>query len=306
MLGARFERFVYGVAGLGAFALIALALFSGLQPAAIAPTLAALAPDDSVALIGLRLETLRAAPLWQRILATAPATQLEGLARETGFDFRSDLDEVLLAWNGNQVLALIRGNFRRAAVEASLERGGGSRMPYLGWTLIGNKEHALAFLDGSHTVAGPAPLVRAALERRGHPAAAPTPLLAQAREIAGNNQVWMVASGGIGRLARNLPRGALSDLPRPMLELVDALSLGIDFRSGLEATLLLGCRGEQDAATLANTMRGGLEVGRRETPASDPDLLRVLDGIQVSQERWSVRIRVRIAQDLMERLLARR
>ena len=306
MLGARFERFVYGVAGLGAFALIALTLFSGLQPAAIAPTLAELAPADSVVLIGLRLETVRATPLWQRILATAPAAQLEVLARETGFDFRSDLDEVLLAWNGNQALVLIRGNFRRAEVEANLERGGGNRMPHLGWTLIGNEDHAVAFLDGSHTVAGPAPLVRAALERRGHPPAAPTPLLAQAREIAGNNQVWMVAAGGIGRLARNLPRGALSDFPRPVLDLVEALSIGIDFRSGLGATALLGCRGEQDAATLANTMRGGLQMGRLETPGNDPDLLRILDGIQVSQERWSVRVRVHFAQDLMERLLAKR
>ena len=273
-------------------------------PVSIDPDLVALVPGDTVTLAGLRLEALRATPLWQKWVAAKPVAPLDELARDTGLDLRKDVSEVLLASNGKDGVVLARGKFQRAELEANLERRGGKRMPHRGTTLVGNEDAAVAFLSSSIAVAGPAPLVRNAIDQRGR-SGAPKALLEEAKGVAADSQVWAVSLGGLDQAAKAAPQvGNLANLAK-FAELVERFSFGADLRSGLDATGVIVCRNEQDAQTLSDAARGIIGLARLSTPASEPDLLRVYDGIQVSLEQRTVRLHAEIAQELLDKLLAK-
>ena len=72
-------------------------------PLGIDPLLAELVPGDAVTLAGVRLEALRATPLWQKWVAGKPVAPLDELAKETGLDLRKDVSEVLLVSNGKEL-----------------------------------------------------------------------------------------------------------------------------------------------------------------------------------------------------------
>jgi len=271
-------------------------------PVSIDPELAALAPADTVTLAGLRLEVLRGTPLWQKWVVGKKVAPLDELARETGLDLRKDVSEALLASNGKDGVVLARGKFARAELEAGLERRGGKRMPHKGATLVGNEEAAVAILSASVAVAGPAPLVRTIIDQRGR-GGAPKALLAEAKGVAAENQIWAVSAG----MKPELPKGAelpdsLANLAK-IAEMIEKSSFGADLRAGLNATGVMACRSEQDARTLHDALRGIIGLARLSTPDSEPDLLRVWDGIQVSLAERTVRVRVQIAQELVDKLL---
>jgi hypothetical protein len=310
MAGTRIERFVYATLALGTVGLVALAFISELGPSSIDPALAGLVPADTVVLAGLRVEALRTAPIWHNLVASKSAApggrfDLDELARETGFDPRRDITEVLLAWNGRHFVLLGRGSFQRETVEAKLEREGLKRMPYQGLTLLGDEGGAVAFLSASIAVAGSTPLVRSVLDQRGRSGIAPKALLEQAKSIAADNQVWAVSLGGFDQASRAVLQAGNPGNMAKAVELVERASFGVDLRSGLNATAVIVCRSEQDARTLSDAVRDLLGAARLRTPDSEPDMLRAYDGIQVSLEQRGVRLRVQIARELLEKLLAK-
>jgi len=273
-------------------------------PVIIDPSLAEFVPADTVSLAGVRLEALRATPLWQKHVAAKPLAPLDELARDTGLDLRKDVADVLVASNSKDVVVLARGRFARAELEAALERRGAKRMPHRGATLIGNEETAVAFLSASVAVAGPAAVVRTVIDQRGR-GGVPKALAEEAKGIPADSQIWGVSLGGLGQAAKAAPQGSnLGNLAK-FAELVEKTSFGADLRAGLNASGVITCRGEQDARTLSDALRGLVGLGRLSTPDSEPDLLRAFDGIQVSQQQRSVRINAQIAQELMDKLVAR-
>ncbi|MEK7408630.1 MAG: hypothetical protein AAB225_26485, partial [Acidobacteriota bacterium] len=75
-------------------------------PVRVDPALAALAPADAVFLGGVRMEALRATPVYKRWVENKPQTFLDDFARETGLDPRRDVTELLLASDGKQTLTM--------------------------------------------------------------------------------------------------------------------------------------------------------------------------------------------------------
>lgn len=289
-------------------AVAALAAF-GCRPAAergapIDPALAALAPADTVMVAGLRLEALRATPVWQKHVAGKPVAPLDQMAKDTGLDVRKDVSEVLLASDGKDSVVLAKGKFAQAEVEAAIEKRGGKRMPYKGIPLTGNEEAVVAFLDATTVVAGRASVVRSVIDQRGR-SGAPKALLDEARGVAAGNQVWAVSVGGFDELKKGFrPPDDLANLAR-IAAMVEKSSFGADLRSGLNATATLLCRTEEDARTLFDAARGIIGLARLSTPDNEPDLLRFYDGIQVALDQRSVRIRAEISQELLDKALER-
>src|SRR5271157_3617340 len=73
--------------------------------------LAQMVPDDSVTLIGMRMEQLKSPPLFQKLVAQEKLPQMGEFARESGFDPRRDVRDLLFASNGKQTVLLARGSF---------------------------------------------------------------------------------------------------------------------------------------------------------------------------------------------------
>ena len=292
------------------WAWLLLSLAAGCRPAdtgsvRVDPALASLVPPDAVFLAGVRLDALRATPAYQKWVAARPRPLVDEFARETGLDVRKDLWELLLASDGRSTLVMARGKFGPPGQEPRLGREGARRMPYKGYTLMGNESAALVFMNTSTAVAGPAPALRSLIDQRDRSDRGQAKsLLGMLSTIPARSQMWAV-SVGTPALAGKLPQsGNLANLGK-ILALLESSTLAVDLRTGLNLVATGVCRAEQDARTLGDAIRGLIGLARLTTPDNEPEMLRAYDGIRVEQQQRSVRLEALIPQDALDKLLGR-
>src|SRR3954451_11326903 len=104
----------------------------------IDPVLAAMAPADTILLSGIRMSEVRSTPLYTRMISQQRLSELDDFARQTNFDPRKDVTELLLASNGVDNLMLARGNFKIQTP------AGMKKSIYKGATLFGKADGAFA------------------------------------------------------------------------------------------------------------------------------------------------------------------
>lgn len=263
--------------------------------------LAQMVPDTATTLVGMRMEQLKATPLFQKMVSQQQLSQLDEFARESGFDPRRDVRDLLIAVTGKDQVLLARGNFH-VTVPASW-----TKVNYHGYVVIlngGPQSHGgFAILDSTLAVAGPLDGVHLALDqyksgKRNNASA----LLTRARAIPDNFQFWAVTTGGGNLFAGNMPgaSGGL-DFGRLLRSLQNTV-FEADLRNGLKGMLEGECTSAQDAKSLADAARGMVGMGRLNTPENQPDLLRLWDGIKVVQNDQKVTVTADIGQDLIDQL----
>ena len=267
----------------------------------IDPAMTAFIPPDTLALAGVRVDQLRATPLYRKLAGTNRLPRFDEFRSETGIDPERDVRELLLANDGKNSLLIARGTFE-AKAPASVKTS-----VYQGYTLFGDGENAVFTLIGKTIVlAGRAAVVRAAIDRhKGGRHDAPAALLARAEALPGDAQVWAAANGWTGFPPEMLPQmGNAANLNR-VLQSVEDASMSADLRVGVRAAATGDCRTAQDAKTLSESLRGLVGLGRLSVPENQSDLLRTFDGIQVMQDGRSVKIEVDIPQDLADQLVGK-
>lgn len=268
---------------------VTLAACRGLVPhGPIDSGLAAFVPPDAQALAGVRIDRIRATPLYRKIAARNRLPAFPEFRAESGIDPDRDLQDVLLASDGKSVLAIARGTF---PAKPPGELSGGGRP-------------AIAFV-GTHTaLAGPAPVVRAALDRyRSGRHSAPRDLLARVEALPGDSQIWAVTLGWSGASAEALGEmGNAANLDR-ILRSVESASLTADLRAGLHATATGDCRTDQDAKTLAESLQALLALARASVSTRQPDMEHVFAGVRVTQAARSVKVTFEVPEDLAEKLV---
>jgi hypothetical protein len=263
------------------------------------PALAAFIPPDTVALAGLRMDQIRAAPIYHKLAEGNRLPRFDQFRTESGFDPSRDIRDLLVASDGKNVLAVAHGTF------TAMPAGSLNASDYKGCTLYTKfGSDAIAFIDKSIALGGPTAAVRAAIDQYksgGH--GAPHDLMARAQALPADTQIWAVVEGWRGATPGQLREmGNLSNLDR-MLRSVEGASLTVDLRSGAHAAVTGDCRTEADARNLADSLRGLAALARMGVPRKQPDLQRALDGIQVKQEGGVVRVKADIAEDLAEKLV---
>jgi len=265
---------------------------------AIDSALAALVPPDATMLAGVRMEAVRTTPLYQKMVANKALSQLDDFARETGFDPRRDVRELLITSNGKDSLIAARGTFNARAFESM------TRSSYKGYTLYTRDRGGVALIDSSTAIAGTLPAVHAALDRRkAGDRSGPAELLARARQIAPENQIWSVANGFESLLTARIPQeGNAANFAR-ILRSLENTTMAADFRTGVNGFINGLCRTDQDAKNLGDAARGLVGLGRLSVPENQPELLRLWDGIKVDQQQRTIKIIVAIPQDLVDKLI---
>ena len=269
----------------------------------IDPALAVFIPPDTVALAGVRMDRLRATPIYRKLAERNRLPRFDQFRTESGFDPSRDLHEILLAGDGKNVLAIAHGAF------PPKPPGNLKASEYKGYTLYAkDRWEAIAFIDKTIALGGLVPSVRAAIDqyKRGG-RGAPRDLMARAQALPADAQIWAVVAGWRGATPDQLREmGNLGNLDR-VLRLVEGANLTVDLRTGVHAALTGDSRTEADAKTLADSLRGLAALARmgapRGVPGNQPDLLRALDGIQVKQAGRVVQVNVDIAEDLAEKLV---
>jgi hypothetical protein len=187
---------------------------------AIDPEAASCIPADTLALAGVNLDRLRAAPLYSKWPAAAAAMAAAFAGASSA----------LLAYNGKDLLAIARGRFAEAPAGATLAAPN------------------LALFGAPQLVAA------AMAQRRSRTAGAPA-LLARAESIAAGRQVWIVIQGGVP-----LPlSGNAANLNR-LLHNAESATMTANFDSGLALEVTAIGRTTDAARDIEETVRADITL----------------------------------------------
>jgi hypothetical protein len=268
--------------------------------------LAKLVPSDTQALFGARMEQLRSAPLYVKLVAHQKLTQLDSFAAETGFDPRRDVRDLVLASSGrpNSSVLLARGTFH--IDQSKIDPKTFKKVLYRGYVLtVTQKEEAgFCIMDSTLAIAGPTSSMKAALDH--YLSAKPgssNALLDQARAIPQQFQVWSVSMGAADFLANSLPREGNAANFGKIFRSMENTHFEADLSRGLNATAQGQCRTDTDAKSLGDAVRGLIGFGRLSVPDNQPELLRLWDGLHVDQNQRMITITANISQDLIDKLV---
>jgi hypothetical protein len=258
--------------------------------------LAAFVPADTVALAGMRMDQVRATELYQKLRAQKRFSELDDLKTKTGLDPTLDVSELLLATNGKDAVTIARGHFTPADP-------GARKSGYKGYTLNLHGEGAYALIDGATAIAGTQPAVRSAIDqyKTGTHSAGVTSLLARARALPPQTQIWAVSDSpeAFAGLAQS---GGAANFGKVFGQL-DRLTFTADLSKGLNIVATGDCRTEQDAKTLGDAIRGLMSLGKLSVPQGSSELMRLYDSVQVDQQQKSVKLSANFAPDLIDKLL---
>lgn len=261
-------------------------------------------PPGSTSLVGAHMDAIRRTDLYRRMVAGRKLPDVDRFAEETGFDPRRDVRELLyVTAPGETNVLLARGNFRvnaAAMPDVKLVRRGE-------YNIYVNAQGKAGFciLDSTLAAAGDVSAIEAALDewKSGNHAGA-RPLLARATPVSAASQIWGISTGFAGFIAQYMPRSQNGvDFSRIFRGLEDTW-FEADFTAGLQATAHGEARTEQDAVNLRDAAKGLIGLGRLSVPQNEPELLRLWDGITVSQEGRAITIHADIPDNLVDKLVA--
>ena len=217
-------------------------------------------PADTVSLVGMRMEQLKSTPLFQKLVAQGKFQPMDQFVRESGFDPRRDVRDLLLASNGKQTVLLARGSFHLNLPPAA------KKIDYHGYAICYWAEQGgFCILDSTLAAAGPLPVLEAALDQYKSGARNnASVLLTRARSIPEDYQLWVVTAGNGSLISENMPGAAKGlDVGRIFRSLQNVL-LEVDLRKGIKGFAEGYCPSAQDAKSLSDAARGMVGMARLE------------------------------------------
>jgi hypothetical protein len=284
---------------------LALAACQGKKSASlhIDPTLETLVPADTVMVAGANVDAIRETSVYQKLLSRLPLPQLEEFSRQTGLDPRKDLSQILSCWDGKHRLFMARGKFRPADLEARLKSKGTTQFSYKKYRLFGNEQNAIVFLSDSTVAAGPAPALRAVIDGNQSNRGLPQALAELLRSLPANDQIYAALIGGIGGLDLAMPKADILGNVAQVLQAVDSAALGMALSKGLDAIVRINSKTERDAKFVHDMVRGLVGFGRLNAPDNQPELLKLYDAFQVTQQQTLTVVQADIPADQTDRFL---
>jgi hypothetical protein len=227
---------------------------------------------------------------------------VDEFAERTAIDPRKNVWEVLSVSDGEHIALLGRGRFGEGGAEPRLSIPGAHRFEYKRFTLIGNDQTAVTFLNPTTAVAGATPLVRLIIDQRERPSGAPT-VMQNIKNVPEGAHMWIVAHGGASPFGSHLPQeGNLANLTRIVTSL-QSITGWADVSEGIKIRVDASAAGEQDAQQLAAALKGFVGFGRLSTPDNRPDLLRMYDEIKVEQNGTNLALHADLNREQAESLL---
>jgi hypothetical protein len=275
----------------------------GAKSVRIDPALAALVPADTVYLLGADMERLSRTPAWQK-LETLALPDLNRFTQATGLDPRHDIREVMVCSNGTGAVTVLRGSFRESDLAPRLQSRGAASLSYRGHTLYTSDHAAVTFLDSSTATAGATASVEGIIDAHDRGGSGlPVALEPLVQTIPSRDQLWLVRAGGSPgmRFGEN-DESRLGSIVQ-MLRGIKTVVLGIDFSNGLDLSARMQCDTDNDAAHIHDALRGAIGFARLNTPDNRPELLKVYDAIQVSQEKSLVTASASVSSEQVDQAL---
>jgi hypothetical protein len=261
-------------------------------------------PPGSTSLVGAHMDAIRQTDLYRRMVAARKLPELDRFVADTGFDPRRDVRELLyVTAPGGKNVMLARGTFRpnlSGMRDLKLVRHGEYNV-----FVNAEKKSGFCILDATLAAAGDLAGIEAALDewRAGSHSGA-QPLLARVHAASPGAQVWGVSTGVAGFLADYMPRANSGVNFSRIFRGLEDTWFEADFTAGLRASVHGRTQTDEDAVNLRDAAKGLIGLGRLSVPENQPELLRLWDGISVTQDGHHLLIEANIPENLMDKLAA--
>jgi len=264
----------------------------------IDPQFAALVPPDTTLLVGLRVENLVKTPLYQKYLSGGKIRIIDKFARGTGINPEKSLWNLLLVSNGRDSFVLGRGKFADELMAPDFSKRGVDRFGYRGLTMFGDERQAMLLVNSSTIAMGDTPILRELVDRRTSFRGLPEQLRALTKEIPHEAQFWGAYTGGPVGLPLT---GNLANVNK-VLGLVGNGVFYFNVGQGVTGMITGVAATAQDAQQAHDGLVGFLGLGHMMTPGPS-DLVRALDGIQVTQDGQRVSVKIAESDELAGSLI---
>ena len=297
------------------FLLLAVGVSTGVAQGAprIDNVLIRMVPPGPTSLVGAHMDQLTASELYQKLIAQQKLPQLDQFARETGFDPRHDVHEILLVNGPQGSVLLARGNFNLKAdpiAGMNVVRHGQYNIRTLpaasGTTASGTTTPSgFCILDSSLAAAGEVPAVEAALDEWAQKGAhkGADALLASVSAVSDQAALWGVSTGFASFLASNLPGAGNGIDFSAIFRGIESSWFSASVGTGLQASIHCTTATEKDAMNLRDAAKGLIGFGRLSVPQNKPDLLRFWDAFTVDQSGRSFALNVDVSGDLIDQMV---
>jgi len=239
-------------------------------------------------------------PVYQKYLANQSFPELDRMAHLTGMDPRKDLWQLLFLSDAKHNVLLGRGNFGDD-MELKLERDGAKRTGYKSYYMVGTDEAAVVFFNSTTAAVGNVESLKALLDARGKSNGPPPAMAERMKEIPPDAQAWAVYIGGPSRVPFDLP-GNLANVNN-IVTAVHAASLYLDLRDGIKGAVRAVSDSEASAKTVHDALKAFVGFGRLMAPPNQPDLVRVYDGLKITQEANRVDVKIEESPELVDKFL---
>lgn len=257
-------------------------------------------PPGTTSLVGAHMDQLLTSDLYLKLTAQQKLPSLDQFARETGFDPRRDVRELLLTTGPAGTALMARGSFNLKQDPAP----GMKLVRYAQYNLHVLDTNGFCILDSTLAVAGDVPAVEAALDEWQHGIhKAAEPLLATVTTVSPDTPLWGTSSGFATFLAGNLPRAGNGVDFSAIFKGIESTWFSASVNSGFHASIHATAATEKDAMNLRDTAKGLIGLGRLMVPQDKPDLLRFWDGISVEQTGRFFTLNGDIGGDLIDQMV---
>jgi hypothetical protein len=271
----------------------------------IDPAFGPLIPPDTQMLAGLRLEKLRDTQLYKTYAPRLNQNALADFKARTGLDPQKDILEMLVVTTPKDALVMVRGHFTAGELEPKLDPSGKHRTSYKGYTLIGDDRYAVVFMKPGVLVAGPEASLQRLLDRGNHSSTKlPEALAARLAKLASDDQLWLVDDGGLPPLGLFTQRDDVQSLASNLVNYINGATMGIQVDDGMRYSGTLDCVSAEGVKRVRDALRGMIGLARLTTKSDQSDMLRLYDAIEVTQADQAVHIEVRVAPDLVGRVVS--
>ena len=259
-------------------------------------------PPGTTSLVGAHMDQLLTSDLYQKLTLQQKLPGLDQFARETGFDPRRDVREILLTTGPIGTVLMARGKFnlkQDPAAGLKLLRHGQYNIQVLDDT-----NNGFCILDNTLAAAGDIPAVEAALDEWQHGThKSAEPLLATVASVTTDTPLWGTSSGFATFLAGNLPRAGNGVDFSAIFKGIESTWFSASVNTGFHASIHATTAAEKDAINLRDTAKGLIGLGRLMVPQDKPDLVRFWDGITVEQTGRFFTLNADIGGDMIDQMV---
>ena len=261
-------------------------------------------PPETQGIAFIDVAALRGAPLVQEAMKNRNVSMprsLNDITTATGFDPERDLDKVTIGkFGGRESLVILQGSIDKSRIEQFFNNQGKEHEAYLGHNLYHDGNNTIVVLDNV-VVAGPVNIVKSAVDQMQMPGspALRSDLMAAIQTISEGNQVWAVGNFSVNDLGSVGIRG-----PAPALEMMKSLQGGtyqMRVDTGIHAIATGSFADGESAKNVGDLALGALAVAKVQVAKQQPDMVNMLDGIQVVSIGRTVTVTIEESGDVLKK-----